>query len=817
MDLLISCLVWLISGIQLFIVTGDFNLPDLRDVQKGKLSEMFHNFMIGEGLNQLVNEPTHVSGNTLDLVLTIDDIVSDLEVRAGISTSDHFVLHFKVRLSSSSNNEVSQPCYYKCEDVFVFLHNLNWDLLFEFCQTADEYWEQFREVLIYCIHEILPKRKISKRNFGFPLSNATELLLDEKDRVFKRFKKSKSHFRKMILKTHYNRLSRKCKVLVKQDKIWYEKSFVENGSDIKRFFKHVKRTLRRPENVPDILCASGQIAIEPVAKCEEFNRHFSSVFSLDNGEIAPFPPRTAQSLNDIVFSEVLVLKFMKKLKNSFATGSDGIPAIFLKNIADYIYGPMTTLFNVIFQLGQYPKQWLEAEVTPIFKGKGKNTLAENYRPISLTSVVGKVMESCVKHFMLGHLTDNDLLSPHQHGFISGKSTVTELLECQLRWLECLDKSQVVDVVYIDFAKAFDSVVHSKLLRKCEQYGFKGKVFTFLKNFLSERKQRVKIDGSVSSFSPVLSGVPQGSVLGPLLFLIYVNDLPECLNACEMKLYADDSKLFTSVSKIENFSVELQADLNEVVQWCHTWQLKINAGKCAVLPIGFRRELSNLTYNMENTDLDFCDWQKDLGVTITSNLSSSKHIQNIVSSASRVMGLLFRTFECRDKVFMVRMFCTKVRPILEYACESWSPYNLCDIDAIEQVQRSFTKRISGLKNLPYGERLELCGLEPLELRRLKRDLTLVFRIISKEVNLNFDDFFTFSPYASTRGHSKKLYPRKSKTNRFLGFFSLRVINFWNKLPESVINSPNTSIFKSRLNKLDDLKRTLSGRALRNYYL
>jgi len=814
LESLVSLLKWLICDTKFFVITGDFNIPKLGDLSNN-MSRLFTGFLYDEGLIQCVSEPTHTAGNILDFVISIENLVCDLKVQPNVSTSDHFSIFFTMQFETSAElrqNRKELPNFYKCLNVFPFLASLNWYQIFESCESANEYWCSFRDVLLYCINNILPKRKHND-DFGFPISCYTQTLIDEKARIFNLRKKVKCQIRRACLSTSLNRISRLCKRAIKNDKIKYEKSFVDKGSDLKCFFSYVKRSLKRPETIPNIICDSGLTASEPIEKCEEFIRHFSSVFTVDNGICCSFPSRTNTNRTEIVFTEQKVLKVLKKLKNSHAVSSDGIPAVFIKQIADFIVGPLTTMFNVIFQLGQFPDQWLQAEVIPLYKGKGMRTKVENYRPISLTCVIGKVMESLIKEQMLDHLVRNNLLTDHQHGFLPGKSTTTELLECQLSWLSSLENSEWVDVVYLDLAKAFDSVVHSKLLQKCNSYGFDGKLLKYLENFLSGRLQRVKIDGSVSDFSPVRSGVPQGSVLGPLLFLIYVNDMPGSLYSCELKLYADDSKLFTSVSRTHNFSLELQEDLFAFEAWCDTWQLRVNPSKCSVLPIGYRRKTPDFNYLLNGYELAFCESQKDLGVTISRNLSSSEHIHNVVKSASRVVGLLLKTFECRELQFMVRIFCSLVRPILEYACESWSPYIIADIDLIEQVQRRFTKRIYSLQRFEYIRRLELCALEPLELRRLKRDLLLVFKIINGLVKLNFDDFFTYAHTSSTRGHSKKLYPRRSKTNRGLGFFSLRIVNCWNALPETVVSSSSVEVFKTRLCAIN-LNPFLSGRAFRN---
>jgi hypothetical protein len=412
---------------------------------------------------------------------------------------------------------------------------------------------------------------------------------------------------------------------------------------------------------------------------------------------------------------------------------------------------------------------------------------------------------------MDYLIANNLLNPAQHGFLPKHSTLTEQLECLSDWVEEINRGNTVDSVYLDFRKAFDSVVHSKLLLKCESYGLSGKVLRFLRAFITGRWQRVVVDDCVSSWLPVKSGVPQGSVLGPLLFLLYINDLPDVLQCSTCKLYADDSKIYAPLRRKEQFSRLLQHDLTSVHIWCDTWQLQLNSSKCELLKIG--SVSADGSYTLAGSNIRVSSLVKDLGVLVPNKLDFREHCASIASKASKKCGLMYHAFVSRDSKFMLTYFITHVRPILEYNCEVWSPFALADIDLIENVQRRFTKRIFGFWEVPYPERLRLLNLESLELRRIKRDIILVFKIIKNLVALKFCDFFVFSLDVRTRGHCYKLYPKQGRTNVVLNSFAFRVVNVWNSLPAFVVESPTIArLTKKNQPKIHKKKSPLRFRTL-----
>ena len=351
----------------------------------------------------------------------------------------------------------------------------------------------------------------------------------------------------------------------------YEYKLASNCNvNVKQFWKYVNSRLKIRPSISALKQPDNSVTHSDQEKSELFN-DFLQVYLQKK---LPFPavhfiltlmyllPLTNfTNVPDVVYDK------LAHLDPSKAPGPEGWPVLSFKENAQQLCIPLSILFSKSLEFGLLPNSWKEAFVTPVFK-KGNQSCVDNYRPISLTSPVIKIMESIVRDSILDHVTVNCLLSPTQHGFTVGKSCITQLLTAANYWTSSLESGNSVDILYFDFTKAFDLVSHSRLLEKLEAHGITGKVLTWLRNFLIGRRQRVVLNRYSSSWSSVLSGVPEGSVLGPLLFNIYVNDMPNCVNNPILQ-FADDVKMFRAIGGAADFQ-QLQADINSLVDWSIKW-------------------------------------------------------------------------------------------------------------------------------------------------------------------------------------------------------------------------------------------------------
>ena len=452
------------------------------------------------------------------------------------------------------------------------------------------------------------------------------------------------------------------------------------------------------------------------------------------------------------------------------------------------------------KLSKLPSEFKQAEIRPIYKKKGSKSDPSNYRPVSLTSVTCKVFEKIVKKCLCNHLLENNLLSPHQFGFITGRCTTTQLLVSIKEWQKSLDNSVPTDVAYLDFRKAFDAVPHNRLIFKLSKYGIKGELLSWIKDFLYERAKYVKINNAKSVTSPVTSGVPQGSVLGPMLFIYFINDLPEVCTV-PTKIYADDTKAFSEIRSEEDRD-KLQFSIDQMFQWTQEWQLLFNQAKCKILHIGDNNP--NYKYfigeGANRIELETSAIEKDLGVLVDNELNFESHIDYVIKKASSKKAQILRNFSYRSKKVLVPLFKTLVRPILEYANSVWVSSYRNQINLLEAVQRKFTKHILEAKKLKYEDRLRCLKLPSLEYRRFRGDLIQAYKIAHKHYDrASVSNLFKFNQNSRLRGHKYKLTKIITKKRKYQHFFSNRIVNSWNNLSEETANSKSINIFKNNIDK------------------
>ena len=470
-----------------------------------------------------------------------------------------------------------------------------------------------------------------------------------------------------------------------------------------------------------------------------------------------------------------------------------------KTTADEVAPMLTVLFQLSLDSGKVPNDWKQANVVPIFK-KGDRSLPENYRPVSLTSITCKILEHIVHTSIMDHFDTHRILTDTQHGFRKQRSCETQLLVTIHDIANNLAQGNQVDVVLLDFSKAFDKVPHRRLAHKLHYYGVRDRTLGWIQAFLSGRSQQVVLEGAHSSPAAVLSGVPQGTVMGPLLFLAYINDLPDVVKFSNTRLFADDTLLFRKICKPEDQNL-LQADLDCLAEWEDTWQMSFNASKCNTIciPPSNRTPVIDPQYTLHGQTLQTVSASKYLGVTIQDDLSWSKHIESVAARGNRTVGFLRRNFQDCTTEVKAATYTAMVRPTLEYASTVWNPHKQKDVQLLEKVQRRAARYACG----NYHDRapgavtrlLQQLQWDSLERRRHHNSLGMLFKIQNGLVDLPPTRFFQPSD-PRTRGANRLRQEFASHPALRNSFFP-RTISEWNRLPTSTTSATTLEAFRSRL--------------------
>jgi hypothetical protein len=492
------------------------------------------------------------------------------------------------------------------------------------------------------------------------------------------------------------------------------------------------------------------------------------------------------------------------MKLNKSPGPDLLHPRVLYEVRNEIVSPLTLIFNQSMNSGVLPEDWKTSFVSVLFK-KGKKDCIDNYRPISLTCICCKLMESIIRDKIMSFLLENKVFSGNQYGFIKGRSTVLQLLKVVDNWVKALDDGGQIDVIYTDFEKAFDKVPHRRLISKLYAYGVDTVLIMWIKAFLSSRSQQVRVGVEKSACKPVLSGIPQGSVLGPLLFVLFINDLPTvCDKGSQMFMFADDAKLYKCIKSDIDSNI-LNKCCNDLYTWSETWLMKLNTSKCKVLSICHNKcNIIKYDYGLDVAGQGFVlleheDCMKDLGVWMESELSFEKHITDKINVANKMIGIIKRNFVDLDSKCFLLLYKCMVRSHLEYAVSVWSPYKKGLISSLEDVQRRATKLVKGCKSLSYIDRLHYLQLPSLRYRRIRGDMLEVFKILNNFYDCDVVPQLDRNLDSRTRGHSRKLIVERCKYDLRKYSFCNRVINVWNSLPENVVSSCSVNAFKNNLDR------------------
>ena len=749
--------------------------------------------------------PTRHTNLTDLLFSSPDDLVSNIEVIIPFSTSDYNTISFNFlspdaqtseNVASNSFNFPPKYDFSKIDQAgfSASLLTIDWHQCFAVTDNIDVAWENFNKLLSSLIKRFTPlkKDKPIKSLSTRPLPLNILQLINQKRAAWKRYSKHKSVDNRKI----FYRLAKTVRKSLEAFHKVREENILCNGSVIK-FFNYARSHMSPKHSLGPLKGQNDEIINNDLEKANLLNDYFHSVYIPDDGTFPPFPSRTNINLPTPVFSVTDVRKSLLSSSSSISCGPDGVPPILLKKFPELSL-PLCDLFNMSVQQGCVPTAWRSANVIPVYKGKGSTLEVNNYRPISLTNVFCKSLERLIRSSIITHLEPYKLLSNCQFGFRSGLSTLTQLTQGQIFINDHINQLRCVDGVYTDLSKAFDSISHSKLLLKLQAYGISGPILCWIKSFIIGRTQSVSVNSKLSTQKPCTSGVPQGSILSPLLFILFINDLPDYISYSTIFLYADDAKLLKPITCLSD-CIHLQNDLDSFAAWCSLWQLKLNIAKCLWSRFG-QANKPIFSYSISGTELKRVNAVNDLGVTFDSKLDFSAHCHKLAAKGYARVNMLLKCFHSKDRSLQCKLYSAFVLPVLMYNSPIWSPHYVKDILVIERVQKFFTKNLKGMQNKSYAERLSILKLPTLECRRTYADIIFLYKIIHGLSSIYLQQFFPLAISNSNlvlRHHPFQLDLPRPRTNLLKFSFRYRAANLWNKLPSQISGASSIYIFKKLL--------------------
>lgn len=785
-------------------------------------------------LSQVITEPTRLE-NIIDLVFTNNpDLLTNINIqKVSKHLSDHneIVANLncampeitKEKFAKNTSRLTSLNFWSEKADwisMNSYLSSINWSqritsetnvttdinfLIDELSKASENFIPKKRSKLC---HQIPRDRKILMRRNKFL---KRKLLTQQKEKKVDKIQNEIIGNQTKILKSH------EAERLANEEKV--TKGIKKNS---KLFYSYAKRFLKKQKNIGPLKDNLGNIVSDPLKMSEIIKEQYEKSFSKKKNhiEVSLSEPTSSNTINiNDLFSETDpfthiditkedVITAIKATKINSAPGPDGVPPILLHNCIDSIVDPLKMILKKSFDNSDIPEIWKEAFITPIFKNKGDKSDPSQYRPISLTSQIVKLLERIIRIYLIQYLEVNNAFPNSQHGFRPGRSTVSQLVEQYDNILNALVNKHNMDIIMLDYAKAFDTINHSILLQKLKNLGISGLVGKWIGNFLLNRNQQVGINGFQSSPSNVISGVPQGTILGPVLFLIYIADIADNITHSTVSSYADDSKVSKEI-KSEVDGKELQEDTNLLYRWSDNNLMEFNTTKFEVLRIGPNNDLKkNIKYtNPEGDEIPETDLTKDLGVYFNNSGDFSDHIKLKVSKAKQIAGYIMRTFLSRKPEIMITLLKSLVLPIIDYSSIIWNPHTQQDIAFIESVQRNYTSKLEGMADLNYYSRLKKLKLYSSQRRRDRYHILYIFKIIHGKVP-NPGISFKWSPRRGKVLTYPTVTSQSSKAATLLHHsFTRRAPRLFNALPQCLRNLPADTSADTLKSKLDKFLQTI----------
>ena len=665
---------------------------------------------------------------------------------------------------------------------------------------VEESWTFIKRTLEDMTEKFVPLRKKRSKRSPPWMNGDVRRAIGEKKRAWNKWKRS----RKEEERKEYKSWETKTKKLIRNRKNAYERQIAKSCKTNPKHFYSFVNSARRSHGTIGPLNKDGELVVDSKEQAELFNEYFSSVFTRSNDEIPSKEPDGMTEISDVVINEKIVKESIGRLREFSAPGPDKVANKIIVELQNELAEPLAVLFRKSLDNSRIPADWKLSNVSPVYK-KGSKSDPGNYRPVSLTSNVCKLMERVI-NMSLGEYLNKNVIENSQHGFRKGRSCQTNLIEFNDQISNWVDEGKCVDVLYLDFAKAFDKVDHERLMVKLAAAGIKGKLWAWIRDWLANRHQRVIVKGEASEWLPVDSGVPQGTVLAGPFFTVYTKDMDELIKAF-LRKFADDTKCAQVVENRADADL-FQGDIDRLTEWAKKWAMVFNETKCKIMHIGRNNPI--IDYSMNGIVLNVTEEERDLGVIVSSSLKPGAQCETAAKMANRVLGLISRSFHYRTKDTIVPLYKSLVRPKLEFAAAAWNPWLEKDAECIEKVQKRMIRMLSNVKGSTYEEKLRDAGLTTLKDRRERGDLIETYKTLNGINNVDKFAWFELPEDEHSRPNTRSnttirvdgegearvtLLREQARTELRNHSFRFRAARAWSELPDVIRNVKTTNAFKN----------------------
>ncbi|MES9994334.1 MAG: reverse transcriptase family protein [Candidatus Thiodiazotropha sp.] len=800
------------TGIRDIIITGDFNLNLLNPFTSRKIDSFCTQF----SLHQCITQATHfteTSSSIIDILLVSNKdnlIVSGVgDPFLGQELRYHCPIYGIFKFSKKKVHSFMRHIWSYEHGDFNLLRSKADSVDWTSHQNDDinVYANNINETIITLASECIPNRYVRIRPSDPPwITSEIKCYIRKRKRAYRRAKRTEldSHWQK------FRKLRNKAVNMIRLSKKSYHDSIAEKLKSQTLSAKDWWSTLKTfispnsKSTIPPLEC-NGNIITDDRDKSNVLNNYFQSQTLLnDQDAILPdLPPSSVESqLQTIVLTPPEVELVLETLPIGKASGPNGLSNRIIRALSHELSYPFCCLFNQSLQTGMVPTSYKEANVCPVPK-KGDLSMVSNYRPISLLNAEDKVFERLIFKYLFNHLQDNNLLSSLQSGFIPGDSTINQLTFLYNTFCQALDAGKEVRAVFCDISKAFDRVWHSGLLHKLQAAGVTGEVLAWFKNYLCDRKQRVILPGTVSDWKFIRAGVPQGSILGPLLFLLYINDIVNDIGS-NIRLFADDTSLFIIVDDPLTAAGSLNTDLNRISQWAATWLVSFNPAKTESLLISRKRNRQHHPpLFMQDHQITEVESHKHLGLYLSNDCTWHKHIDFITEKAWYRINILRKLKYKLDRKSLETIYLTFIRPLLEYGDIIWNNCTQQEKIELDKIQNEAARIATGATKLVSIDILyKEIGWETLEQRRNNHKLTLFYKMINSLTPLYLTSLVPQAVSNLSRynlRNSNDLQSINARTNQYFHSFLPSTVRDWNNLPEETKQSASLQCFKNSLKK------------------